>query len=71
MTNYRRILMYLQSIAPDVATNADIREATGVEPHQQVYQLTQRLMREKRIHGAKRGRVWDFCVAPQERPKRP
>ncbi|MGC9522977.1 MAG: hypothetical protein ACP5HG_13975 [Anaerolineae bacterium] len=72
-TNKQRVLDYLQSIAPDYVTNADIREATGVEPHQQVYMLTQELKRENRIEGEQRGRVWFFRAAsvPVSRLGRP
>lgn len=63
MTNKQRVLDYLRSISPEAATNSRIREATGIEPHQQVYQLTQKLMLEGLIHGAHRGHEWFFWVA--------
>jgi hypothetical protein len=59
-TNKQRILYHLTSIAPDGATNSDIREATGIQSHQQVYMLTQELMRAGRIRGVQRGREWTF-----------
>jgi len=43
-THRERILDYLWSISPDYAANAQIREATGISSHQQVYLLTQELM---------------------------
>ncbi len=55
-----RILDYLWSIAPDYATNGEIREATGIRSHQQVYLLTQELMRLHLIRGEQRGREWTF-----------
>ena len=58
-TNKERILDYLWSIAPDVATNSQIRAATGVKSHQQVYLLTQELMRTH-IQGERRGSQWVF-----------
>ena len=66
MTNRDQVLGYLRSISPHPATNADIVEATGIEPHQQVYQLTQRLMREGLIHGQQRGHTWLFWVGEGE-----
>ena len=59
-TNKERILNYLWSIAPDYATNNQIREATGIRSHQQVYLLTQELMRSSLIRGERRGREWIF-----------
>ncbi len=59
-TNKERILDYLWSISPKGATNSQIREATGIEPHQQVYKLTQELMRAGMIQGEQRGREWVF-----------
>ncbi len=44
-TNKERILDYLWSITPERATNSQIRAATGISSHQQVYLLTQELMR--------------------------
>ena len=62
MTNRDHVLGYLRSISPRPATNAGIVEATGIKPHQQVYQLTQRLIREGLIRGQQRGRDWFFWV---------
>lgn len=59
-TNKERILNYLWSIAPDYATNSQIREATGIHSYQQVYLLTQELMRSGLIRGEQRGREWIF-----------
>lgn len=63
MTNKQRVLDYLRSISPEAATNSRIREATGIEPHQQVYQLTQKLILEGLIRGEHRGHEWFFWVA--------
>jgi hypothetical protein len=43
-THRERILDYLWSISPDWATNSQIKEATGIRSHQQVYLLTRELM---------------------------
>ncbi len=59
-THRERILDYLWSISPDYATNGQIREATGIGSHQQVYLLTQELMRSRLIRGEQRGRQWIF-----------
>jgi len=59
-THRERILDYLWSISPDWATNSQIREATGISSHQQVYLLTQELMHSRLIRGEQRGREWIF-----------
>jgi len=61
-TNKERVLDYLRSIASDVATNSQIREATGIGSHQQVYMLTQDLMRQQVILGEQWGREWVFWI---------
>jgi hypothetical protein len=58
-TNKERILNYLWSIAPERATNSQIRAATGISSHQQVYLLTQELMRTY-IQGEQHGSEWVF-----------
>jgi hypothetical protein len=58
-TNKERILDYLWSIAPERATNSQIRVATGISSHQQVYLLTQELMRTY-IQSEQRGSEWVF-----------
>ena len=42
-TNVERVLDYLWSAGSQGATNAQIRDATSIEPHQQVYMITQEL----------------------------
>jgi len=59
-TNKERILDYLWSVAPDYATNSQIREATGISSHQQVFMLTRELERTGMIRGEQRGREWVF-----------
>ena len=63
MTNTERVIAYLASIAPKAASNADIRSATGVKPHQQVFQITDRLMKEGTIKGRQFGKEWQFWIA--------
>jgi hypothetical protein len=60
MTNKDKILTYLRYIAPDRATNSDLRRQTGIQSHQRVYLLTQELMRERHIHGLQDGKEWVF-----------
>jgi len=59
-TNKERILDYLWSISPDWATNGQIREATGIKSHQQVYMLTQELRGRRLIQGEQHGKEWIF-----------
>lgn len=60
MSNKDKILTYLRYIAPDRATNSDLRRQIGIQSHQQVYMLTQELMRERHIHGVQAGKEWIF-----------
>jgi len=59
-TNKERVLDYLWSVSPEYATNSQIREATGISSHQQVYMLTRELMGARLIRGEQRGREWFF-----------
>ena len=70
MSNTDRVLRYLQSIHPEKTTNSDILHATGIEPHQQVFQITKKLLESGKILGTQVGREWHFQVpAATERPK--
>jgi hypothetical protein len=60
MTNKERILDYLWSISPELATNSQIWDGTGITSHQQVYLLTRDLMYAGLIRGEQRGREWVF-----------
>jgi len=62
-TNVERVLDFLWSVGPQGATNAQIRDATGVEPHQQVYMITQELKRKGRINSRRDGREWLFFLS--------
>lgn len=59
-TNRERIFDYLWSVSPKAATNSQIRESTGIEPHQQVFMLTRELRHAGLIKGEQRGREWYF-----------
>ena len=66
MTDTQRVLAYLRSVSPRAAANSEILEGTGIEGRYQLYQLTQELMGEGRIHGVKRDRQWFFWVGEPE-----
>jgi hypothetical protein len=62
-TNKERVLDYLWAISPEGATNSEIRDATGIEPHQQVFQLTRKLLQAgliRGVQGARGGNEWVF-----------
>jgi hypothetical protein len=61
-TNVERVLDYLWSAGPQGATNAKIRDATGIEPHQQVYMITQELKRKDKIKSRREGSEWVFFI---------
>jgi len=61
-TNKDRILGYLRSVAHSRVTNSDICGATGVQPHQQVFQIAQKVRQSGVIQAARRGREWVFWV---------
>lgn len=64
-TNEQRVIDFLRRIAPESATNADIVQATGIQPHQQVFQMTRRLMAKGLIEGSRgrnNEREWAFRI---------
>jgi hypothetical protein len=63
MSNSDRVLEFLISIAPLDASNSEIVSRTMIKPHQQVFQLTQNLMKQGRISGRLFGREWRFSAA--------
>lgn len=62
MAFHDRVRAYLQTIAPQRATNGDIRQNLGVKHHQQVFQATRLLMESGQIHGRRYGNEWEFWV---------
>lgn len=60
MSNIDIVLRYLQSIYPEKATNSDIGHGTGIQPHQQVFQITRKLRENVKITGYQIGREWYF-----------
>jgi hypothetical protein len=74
MTNHDRILNFLQSVSPESATNSEIVSRTGVKPHNQVFQITQYLMKVGAIKGRRIGNEWTFSAlgggpAPESSPR--
>ena len=62
MTAADKILNYLISIYPQSATNSDIGHATGIKPHQQVFQVTRTLAEDGKINRYRSGREWNFVA---------
>ncbi len=56
----QRILEFLETVGAAGADNAQIRAATGIPSHQQVYLLTQELAARKAISTRRKGRKWVF-----------
>ena len=70
MTHKETILRYLQSIYPDSATNADIRQALGFENHQDVFYPTRDLRESGTIKAKRLGREWHFQAKSKEQQTR-
>jgi hypothetical protein len=62
MTNDEKVERYLRRIAPRSASNAEIARFTEVQPHQQVFQITKRLLQQGRIKGGRHGNEWRFWI---------
>ena len=60
--NADKILGFLESISPQAVGNAEIVARTGVRPHQQVFQITQRLSESGKIQSRRFGNEWLFWV---------
>lgn len=60
MSNAELLLQTIDRIWPDWVSNAQLRSRTGIEPHQQVFQLTRNLTNNGRIEGERRGKEWFF-----------
>ncbi|MEM5774488.1 MAG: hypothetical protein AAGU05_05755 [Anaerolineaceae bacterium] len=61
-SNTERVLDYLWSMGTQGATNSQICLATGVQPHQQVFQITRKLVDHNRITAIQKGREWHFFI---------
>ena len=64
MTNVEVVLRHLNFVYPQEATNSDIVKATKIEPHQQVFIITRKLLRAGKISGRQIGREWFFKAIP-------
>ncbi len=64
MSNKDLVLRHLNFIYPQEATNSDIVKATKIEPHQQVYIITQKLLQAGQISGRQTGKGWFFKAIP-------
>ena len=61
-TNIERILDFLWSAGPRGATNAQIREGTGIEPPAQIYMITRDLLNRGKIRSNRSGHEWSFYI---------
>ena len=62
MTDKDRVLRYLQYIYPDEASNSDLVRATGIQPHQQIFMITRRLVVTGQASRRKLGKEWFFTA---------
>jgi len=60
--NTEIILNHLRKISPIKESNSDIVVATGIKPHQQVFQITSSLYESNKIQGIKTGKEWLYWV---------
>lgn len=60
MTHASRALDYLWSVAPNGATNSEIRQHLGIASHQTVYMVTQQLLRQRLVRAERHDRGWVF-----------
>ncbi len=59
-TYKHRILDFLETVGAEGADNAQIRSATSIPSHQQVYLLTQELASRGVIRAGRKGSTWRF-----------
>jgi hypothetical protein len=64
MTNKETVLQLLQSVAPESLSNSEISRRTGINPHQQVFQITDSLVQEGLVQGIRDGHEWSFSAEP-------
>lgn len=60
--NKEKVLDFLRSAGLSGATNSQIREATAIEPHQQVYMITRELAGRGLLTKFRRGHEWVFVL---------
>lgn len=71
MGNKEKILNFLQSIAPESASNGDIVSRVGIKSHQHVFQITRALVSEGFIKSYQDGKEWHFRHSSIPDPKNP
>jgi len=71
MGNREAILAFLQSIAPNTATNSEIVSRTSIRPHTQVFQITRDLMKNGLVKGRQFGSEWTFWVTDTQSDSAP
>lgn len=64
----KRIMKYLEQVGGLGANNAQIKKATGIPSHQQVYLLTQELAGKSIIAARKKGNTWFFTLPDHPSP---
>ena len=62
MSNITRVLEYLLSIYPEEASNSQIHAATGIQSHQQIYKITEKLKKAGKISGRRVNRERFFSA---------
>lgn len=70
MSNQDTVLNLLRSNPQDRFSNSDIVSRTRITPHQQVFQITQRLLKNGAILGKKHGKDWLFWVTSESKETR-
>jgi hypothetical protein len=66
MSNRDLILRHLLFVYPHEVTNSDLVKATHIQPHQQVFVITSRLLEQGLISGRKQGKEWFFKAKPSD-----
>jgi len=63
MTNREKVLTFLRSILFEDASNSEIARRLDIQPHQQVFQITQKLLSDGLIEGKQSEREWRFRIS--------
>ena len=62
MSNITKVQKFIENCGPSRVGNHDVLMGTGIKPHQQVFQITQKLFKAGQIRGQKVGSGWEFWV---------
>jgi hypothetical protein len=71
MTNTAKVLHYIRVHAPKRVSNSEIRAGTRISPHQQVFQITQALLKAGTIQGKQVGQEWFFWALGERTASHP